>query len=105
MFVIQYRYSLIADALPVFRPLADRMYEIYKANGALYHIVLVDEARRGDVVETLMFADRSVYERFQRVTESHLELFSLTRKFAALLATPADAIDERCFETLFDSAG
>lgn len=105
MLVVQYRYRLVPGAYPAFRALMERVYEIYKENGALYHIVLVDEKRDGDVCETLYFADDSVRDRFTRMTAENLELGHLLGRFAALVSTPPAEIEERVYATLFDSAG
>lgn len=105
MHVVQYRYRLLPGTAEPFRGIMDRVYPIYKECGALYHIVLVDAEGGLDVCETLMFHDRSVHDRFLRMTADHLELGYLLGKFSPLLATPAAQIEERAWSTLFDTPG
>jgi lactam utilization protein B len=101
MFVVQYRYRIKPCVIKEFTTIQHRVNEIYKAQGALYQIVIADEECSEQIVETVMFANRSAYEMFGRVTESHLELYSLFQRFKALIAEDCE-IEESYYHTIFD---
>lgn len=100
MFVREYRYRLREGAYAEWKAIQQRVYEIYKAQGVLYQVFLIDAASRRDALEINMFRDRAQAREFDAATEGHIELYTLFTRFRDLVEP--GGIVEREMLTVFD---
>jgi len=103
MYVVEYRYGIFPNFLREFKEIQSRVYEIYKANGVMYHIILVDEEESGEITEIMMFKNEEAFMAYEKATESNLELYSLTQRFSKMVDNSRGKGVIKFHKTLFDS--
>ena len=101
MYVVEYRYEIDPQYYKEFKKIQNRVYDIYKANGVMYHILLIDEEKLGEILELMMFNNEENYEAFKIATESNLELYSLTEKFSKMVINPEKEHKMKVYTSIF----
>jgi hypothetical protein len=77
-------------------------FELYKLNDVMYHILLIDEEKSGEILELMMFKSEENFEAFKIATESNLELYSMAQKFSKMVKYSENGYEPKMYNSLFN---